>query len=582
MQPKLTLKQKVYYIFEGGHEQYKNITKRFDTFMMLLIFMNVVAFTVETVESIHKSMNVFFFWFENISIAIFTLEYLIRLWCITENEKYRHPVKGRLRFMATPIAFIDLIAFLPTYLPFLFPMIRGDLRVVRAFRLFRLFRLLKLWRYSASIRLLVKIIITKKEDLQVIFFTIFLLLVVAASLMFMIEKENQPEKFSSIPQTMWWAVSTLTTVGYGDVYPITSLGKALGAFIALLGIGLFALPAGIISAGFMQEIDLNSKNEIVEKNTGSIKQAFYTSPHKIGSVSTTRRLIDVVSLKSRLELSEEDIFDAIKNNELRIRYKKNAREDRFANTYVIEHFECNREYGSYINRDTNITIVSPMSYAEHSIGHFTSHLAKYIKADYISNEMYGEASDLNSEYAFSFTFNDAFRHSHEEGVPLAFTHFKEDLSSVIQSDETVFIIKASDDAEPEHFNLHFGGQKDEKNFSIAKNTFKDIPKLKLFYQELKQAFSGNPYNYTFAMHRYYDNTHPNSLHQYISRSTDADVATIYINADLIEWTDDRTYFQIIKTLGDTIRKVFHYRSDEEAQMWVKEDIAYTKNQENNV
>lgn len=582
MQPKFTLKQKVFFIFEGGHEQYKNITKKFDTFMMLLIFLNVVAFTIETVDFIRDSMATFFFWFENISIAIFTLEYVIRLWCITEDERYQHPIKGRLRFMMTPVALIDLIAFLPAYLPFLFPVLHNDFRVVRAFRLFRLFRLLKLWRYSASIRLLVKIIITKKEDLQVIFFTIFLLLVIAASLMFMIEKEHQPEKFSSIPQTMWWAVSTLTTVGYGDVYPITAPGKALGAFIALLGIGLFALPAGIISAGFMQEIDLNSKKEIVEKNTNSIKSAFYTSPFKIGDMSVTRRLIDVVSLKSRLELSEEDIFDAIKSKELRIRYKKNTRDDRFANTYVIEHFEYNREYGSYINRDTNITIVSPMSYAEHAIGHFTSHLAKYIMADYLSNEMYGEASDLNSEYAFSFSFNDAFRHSHEEGVPIAFTHFKEDLSSVIQSDETVFIIKASHEAEPEHFNLHFGGQKDEKNFSIAKNTFKDIAKLKLFYQELKQAFSVEPYNYTFAMHKYYDNTHPNSLHQYISRSTDADVATIYINADLIEWTDDKTYFQIIKTLGDTIRKVFHYRSDEEAQGLIKEDIAYTQNRENSI
>lgn len=578
MQPKLTLKQKIYYIFEGEHEDYQNVTKRFDTFMMLLIFLNVVTFTIETVDFIHQRFGNAFKIFENISIVIFTLEYLIRLWCITEDKRYRHPIWGRLRFMFTAVALIDLVAFLPAYLPFIFPVLHNDFRIVRAFRLFRLFRLLKLWRYSASIRLLVKIIMTKKEDLQVIFFTIFLLLIVAASLMFMIEKEQQPEKFSSIPQTMWWAVSTLTTVGYGDVYPETSLGKALGSFIALLGIGLFALPAGIISAGFMQEIDKNSKEEVTEYNTQSIKSAFYTSPHKIGEMSVTRRLIDVVSLKSRLELSEEDIFDAIKNNELRIRYKKNTREDRFANTYVVEHFECNREYGSYIDRDTNITIVSPMSHAEHAIGHFTSHLAKYIRADYLSNEMYGETHDLNSAYAFSFTFNEAFRHSNQEGIPPAFTCFKRDLASVIQSDETVFIVKASSEHEPEHFNLHFGGKVDEKSFAINGNTFKDIAKLKLFYQELRQAFSTNEFNYTFGIHKYYDNTHPNSLHQYIARTTEADVITIYINADLIEWTDNTTYFSIIKNLGDTIRRVFHYRSHEEAQALLKEDIEYTKKQ----
>lgn len=577
MQSKFTFKQKVYYIFEGNHENYQKITKRFDTFMLLLIFLNVVTFTIETVDFIHQSMGSFFHVFENISIAIFTLEYVIRLWCITEDDRYKHPVFGRLRFMLTAVALIDLIAFLPAYLPFIFPALHNDFRIVRAFRLFRLFRLLKLWRYSASIRMLVKIIMTKKEDLQVIFFTIFLLLIVAASLMFIIEKEQQPDKFSSIPQTMWWAVSTLTTVGYGDVYPMTSLGKALGSFIALLGIGLFALPAGIISAGFMQEIDKNSKEEVVLKNTTSIKKAFYTSPYKIGEMSVTRRLIDVVSLKSRLELSEEDIFDAIKSKELRIRYKKNTRDDRFANTYVVEHFDYNREYGSYIDRDTNITIVSPMSHAEHAIGHFTSHLAKYIKADYLSNELYGEAHDLNSEYAFSFTFNEAYRHNIKEGVPEAFLHFKEDLSSVIQSDETVFIIKASSEAEPEHFNLHFGGKMDERSFSVTENTFKDIAKLKLFYQELKQTFSSTEFDFTFAIHKYYDNTHPNSLHQYIARSTEADVITIYINADLIEWTNNKTYFAIIKTLGDTIRKVFHYRSNEEAQSLLNENIDYTQN-----
>jgi voltage-gated potassium channel len=146
---------------------------------------------------------------------------------------------------------IDLIAILPFYLPLLLPF---DLRVIRAFRLFRLLRVLKLSRYSESMRVLGNVILSKKEELFICIFTGLVLLIVSSSVMYFIESEAQPEKFSNIPEAMWWGVATLTTVGYGDIYPVTPLGRIIGAMVSILGIGMFALPAGILASGFAEEI----------------------------------------------------------------------------------------------------------------------------------------------------------------------------------------------------------------------------------------------------------------------------------------------------------------------------------------
>jgi voltage-gated potassium channel len=133
-------------------------------------------------------------------------------------------------------------------------LIRLDLRFLRAVRLIRIFRVFKVGRYSESMKLFGNVLKAKKEQLVITLFAVFILLTIASSLLYYVENEAQPDAFSSIPSTMWWGVSALTTVGYGDMYPITPIGKILGAIISLLGIGLFAMPTGILSAGFVEEI----------------------------------------------------------------------------------------------------------------------------------------------------------------------------------------------------------------------------------------------------------------------------------------------------------------------------------------
>lgn len=180
------------------------------------------------------------------------------------QKEYSGIVTGRLRFIIKPLPVIDLLAILPFYLSF----VPIDLRFIRVFRLFRIFRVAKLGRYSSSVRLLGRVVRNKKEELVITGMVMILLVVLTSSFMYFAENEAQPNKFPDIPTTMWWSVVTLTTVGYGDVYPVTGTGKFFAAIIAILGIGMFALPTGILGAGFVEEIQKRRSKKPVCSHCG--------------------------------------------------------------------------------------------------------------------------------------------------------------------------------------------------------------------------------------------------------------------------------------------------------------------------
>ena len=223
----------------------------FDVFIVSLISLNLTAVISETVKSLATRYTPIFRNFEIFSVVIFTIEYVLRIWTCTTNENFRQPVSGRIRFAFTPLPLIDLMAILPFYLPMLIPL---DLRFLRILRLVRIFRMFKIARYSKALKIMGNVLRAKTEELVIAVFIIIVLLILVSSLMYFVESRIQPGSFSSIPQSMWWGIATLTTVGYGDVYPVTPIGKILGAIVSLLGIGMFALPTGIISSGFTEEI----------------------------------------------------------------------------------------------------------------------------------------------------------------------------------------------------------------------------------------------------------------------------------------------------------------------------------------
>ena len=212
--------------------------------LVALIIANAVAVVLASEPALGARYAPFFAAFETFSVAVFTLEYVLRLWSITARPAYRNPLAGRLRYMATPYAVVDLLAVLPFYLPFLIPV---DLRILRVLLLF------KLGRYSSAFDVVERVILRKRGELFVAVFVSFVLLIVVSSLTYAVEHEAQPEAFPSIIGTMYWSLVTLTTLGYGDVVPHTTVGRFLASLTSVIGVALFGLPAGIRASGFFEE-----------------------------------------------------------------------------------------------------------------------------------------------------------------------------------------------------------------------------------------------------------------------------------------------------------------------------------------
>lgn len=261
-----TLKQTLYLLLEDpeGRDPRARWVRGF---LVILILLNVFALIIETMEDVSSTYQHVFRSFEYFSVAIFSVEYVVRIWVCSQCQGNGGGFVGRVKHVLSPLMLVDLLAILPFYLPLLLP---ADLIFLRALRLMRLLRVLKLGRYSDAVQIFFRVAALKREQLAVAGFGLGILLIVASSLMYYFERVEQPAIFGSIPHAMWWAIITLTTVGYGDAYPVTLMGRFLASIIALLGIGMFALPAGILSAGFVEYDDLKKKESEVCPHCGKV------------------------------------------------------------------------------------------------------------------------------------------------------------------------------------------------------------------------------------------------------------------------------------------------------------------------
>ncbi len=209
-------------------------------------------------KEVFGAYKVFFEMFELFSVIIFTIEYVLRFWTADYHFENGNGLSKKLKFSLSTYGIIDLVSILPFYLPLFFPF---DLRILRILRLFRLLRIFKLGRLSKSLQTITSVLKDSKSELSLTLFVAFILLILSSTLMFYVESEAQPEKFENIGQALWWSVETLTTVGYGDIYPITPTGKILSSAIAIIGIGVLALPTGIISSAFINRIAKEKTND---------------------------------------------------------------------------------------------------------------------------------------------------------------------------------------------------------------------------------------------------------------------------------------------------------------------------------
>lgn len=244
----LTFKHKLHQMLHGQHLN-ERWTAVFNIGLATLIMLNVLSMMLETMDGLYHDWHTFFVVFEIISVTLFLAEYLMRVWVSDLTPKYQKPIFGRLGYMLSPMALIDLMAILPSLL-FLGS---ADLRFLRTVRLFRVVRLLHIPHCNQAMYSIWQAAKSKKAEFMIAGVIMFILLIICSSLVYFAEHAAQPEAFSSIPASLWWGIMTLTTVGYGDVYPITTMGKIIASFFAALGIGFFALPSAILASALIDQ-----------------------------------------------------------------------------------------------------------------------------------------------------------------------------------------------------------------------------------------------------------------------------------------------------------------------------------------
>jgi voltage-gated potassium channel Kch len=307
------------------------LQKIFDIFIGIWVLLSVMAVILESVESIHYILNLQFVLLDGVAVAIFSLEYFMRLYACVEEPGHKGAFMGRFKQVKSPATFIDFIAILPFFLEvFLHHLL--DLRFLRVFRLSRL---LKLTRNSDATDVLFRVIAREWPIMSAAAFIMGLLLVLTASLGYLLEHDAQPEKFENIPQSIYWAVITLASVGYGDISPVTPLGRAMTSVLALLGIGIFAIPAALLASAFSDELikdrealkanlfQILKDGKIVESEAHYIRQE---AERMHLTVEELNALIDTVMKEKEIEdnLQALPIHTIAKRPEHAVEYFKTA------------------------------------------------------------------------------------------------------------------------------------------------------------------------------------------------------------------------------------------------------------------
>jgi len=243
------MRKRIYELLDAGTGT-DVASRAVDYALMVLISANVIAVIFESMPEVEQTHRALFSSLEVFSVTIFTIEYIARVWAAVEKQGdgHDHPIIGRLRYMLTPMAVLDLLVLLPFFFP---NVLNVDLRMLRALRLLRV---LRLTRYSSSMALLINVLHDEARNIGAALFVLILLIVMAGGLSYYAEREVQPEAFGSIPAALWWAVVTMTTIGYGDVVPQTAWGRIMATIIGIISVGMVALPAGLLASGFSEAL----------------------------------------------------------------------------------------------------------------------------------------------------------------------------------------------------------------------------------------------------------------------------------------------------------------------------------------
>lgn len=533
------------------------LKRRISSIILFLILVSSFVVILESVVSLNLKFHHHFFVIDAVVSILFSIEYILRLWTYRiDGEK--PTVRERITNITSFYMVIDLISIIPFYLSLFVPTGYGFLRIVR---ILRLFRLVKFGRYMKSQNLVVNAIKNKGKELILSMQIVVFLTVILSALLYHIENIAQPENFGDIIDAFVWSLSKFIggVGGYGDFEPITFWGQVMATIVGLLGIALFAVPAGIIGAGFVEEIEEIKRNEDNVKKNKLLLSAFEfehmakakQSKKKVGLEHIRKRKFKFSDAELRLMLSREDVIRiASEGHGINLRNVKLDGE-----IYeMIEGFYENRNYGTCTNKNTNYTVISNLSASQPFLGHFTYAVSEYLKSNYISSEKVS-GSQFIPKYKINLSRNQLYFEDDIENEFLK--QFRSDLLETVEENGTVIYFKCSS-AKNGAIHILNGREKGEDEFLEENGTFNEINKLNNFYNSLKSDLEN--FDQTeeklyskIHKHKFYGNSNRQEFQWLLRDKKKANIVLVYVSPNILK-APAQEYYPIIKIIGDNIKE----------------------------
>lgn len=540
-----TFKQQLARVFDSDlrTKQWENYPDYVIIGLIILSTLSVFISTFNVGPVCEKVLSVV----DIVTVIAFTVEVTLRIWAADAiDEKYKG-FWGRVRYCFTFYGMVDVLSTYTFYVSLFFPLPYSVLKALRVLRLLRVFR------YMHSFRLLQKAITSKAEEMCVSLQFLVIVTLMLSFVLFFYEHNAQPYVYDNGFKSVVWAFAQYVgdPGGFADTPPITFVGRIIACIIGLLGIALFAVPAGLIGAGFSEAMEEEKQAEKNKKNIDKLQVAFERKLDRPTGYQILPQHLSICDIQARMGMKADDIMDAIEESEnfrlINLAVTQTIDEHPL-DKLAVEHFIVNRPYGCCIDRGSKVTIISPSSLADPCIGNFSYYIALIGGFNYISREV-GEVRPYRSYYSFADV-------NHEENLP----HYMEDLERLTSREgswtlTTLVASGANEPAYPTIFHFNTGGAKGDESFEGENLVVEDVAGYRSFYEdltaELKEKFDMD------SDHQRYHNGAMANL--YVRKFKNGSRNNIILRTAWSACLWDMRRIAIAKTIADALNR--HFESD---------------------
>ena len=551
MNPKiLKFKQELNRVFDDNLH-----TKQWHNYVDYAIIGFIVLSTIEvflsTYDGIVERYGTWLHAIDYITTAFFTIEVTLRIWCADLLDPKYKGFWGRVRYCFSFYGLIDILSTYPFYLHFFMPIPYVALKALRIARLLRIFR------YMKAFSILSRAIRAKKNEMMVSLQFLTIVTLILSFVLFFVEHAAQPEVYDNGWTSVVWAFAQYIgdPGGFADTPPITFTGRIIACIIGILGIAIFAVPAGLIGSAFTEVMEKDEKKEKAEKNIARLKKAFKHVQCRYTKLLVAPKFVSVSDLQAKQRLSLDDIFSAVDNSEhFRLRNLATTRpiEEHPEDKLVVENFYKNRDYGCCIDRSSKITIVSTSSFAEAATGHFAYYLAKIGGFNFISKEI-----EVNPDSPVSY-----YNINNIDDCP-NLKPFLNDIKTLAKDKDSwvIFILSASGGQEPVYptlFHYIYGGKKGNSHYEDENLTIIDTKSFENMYCSLSSILI-DKYNFESDKQRYHTGTSPKNIARFVDGGKVCNAFTIRIAWSVTCW--DFRYLEIAKHMAENFNQYLIHKEE---------------------